>query len=155
MEHTSTKTPFHGQHLLLHNCKLFLSWPSWNNVRRLLHHFLLMGLISPLWGICMTLAFVIALNWFYSAAPCWERCTTATQPEHSFRAKPPASSHNKAEPFPVPCFPSCTTLCPLQGCFFSIFAQDPSQWDYPWEHMKLEQPCFTAVPSAQKRAWCI
>lgn len=151
IECTTTKMPFHLQHLLLQKCKLFIPWPAWNNARRLLHHFLLTGLISPLWGMCMSLVFLIVLNWFYSAAQCWEHCRTAAGPDNAFRATPPTSLHDKEEPFPAQCFPSCITLRPFQGCFFSIFAQ----WDYPWEHTKLEQPCFTAAPSPQRRAGCI
>lgn len=95
MEHTTTKMPFHLQHLLLQNCKLFLPWPSWNNARRLFHHFL----FSLLWGMCMSLVFVIDLNWFYSAAQCWEHCRTAPGLDNAFRATPPTSSHDKEEPF--------------------------------------------------------
>lgn len=49
-----------------------------------------MGLISPLWGVCMPLTSTIAVNWFYFAAQCRGCCR---QPQalaiHSEPHKPP------------------------------------------------------------------
>lgn len=126
MEHTTTKMPFHVQHLLLHNCKLFLSRPHWKNARRLFHHFLLMGPISPVWGICIPLTPTIAVNWFYFAAQCRGCCRQPQAVAINLEPhKPPCmarwnnSQHNDFHPVPQSALPKAVSLAFLPSIHLS------------------------------------
>lgn len=126
MEHTTTKMPFHVQHLLLHNCKLFLSRPHWKNARRLFHHFLPMGPISPVWGICMPLTATAAVNWFYFAAQCRGCCRQPQAIAINLEPhKPPCmarwnnSQHNAFHPVPQSALPKAVSLAFLPSIHLS------------------------------------